>query len=84
MTFSSVFKENNLITHWLKRAACISRSLVLTDLKPEPLCIIRPIFQSIPAEIQNACWDLGAGGRSWVAEFPELIPTAMFWTQSKF
>lgn len=54
MTFSSVFKEKNLITHWSKGAANVSRSLVLTDLKSEHLHIIRPIFQSIPAEIQNA------------------------------
>ena len=63
MTFSSAFKEKKLTTHWPKEAASISRSLMLTDLKSEPLWIIRPIFQSIPAEIQNACWDLGAGER---------------------
>lgn len=64
MTFSSVFKEKNLITHWSKGAANVSRSLVLTDLKSEHLHIIRPIFQSIPAEIQNASWDLEAGERT--------------------
>lgn len=37
MTFSSAFKEKKLTPHWPKEAANISRSLMLTDLKSEPL-----------------------------------------------
>lgn len=35
--FQLSFKEKNLTTHWPKGAASVSRSLVLTDLKSEPL-----------------------------------------------